>query len=207
MEAVLDVYERAYDPLFPVVNLDESPKQLISEVRKKFIDSRGIWHEDYEYCRQGVVDMYMIVEALGGKREVHIEDNHNRLTYAKIIAHIVENMYKDAVRVTLIEDNLSAHKLSALYELYEPQRAQAIIKKLEIVRTPKHGSWLNIAESELSVLIRQGLKKRTPNRQTLEADCKAWYQNRNQKCARVDWQFQTKDARIKLKRLYPTFLL
>ena len=205
MEAVLDVYERPYDPLFPVVNLDESPKQLISEVRKGFTDSHGVIHEDYEYSRQGVLDMYMIMEALAGIREVHIEDNHDRLTYAKIIAHIVEQMYKDAIRITIIEDNLSAHKLSALYELFEPQRARNIIKRLEIVRTPKHGSWLNIAESELSVLIRQGLKKRTPNRQTLEADCKAWYENRNNKKAKVNWQFRTKDARIKLKRLYPTF--
>lgn len=205
MEAVLDVYERPYDPLFPVVNLDESPKQLISEVRKRFTDSHGVLHEDYEYSREGVADMYMIVEALAGRREVHIEDNHDRLIYAKIIAHIVENMYRDAIRITVIEDNLSAHKLSALYELFEAQRARNIIKKLEIVRTPKHGSWLNIAESELSVLIRQGLKKRTPDRKTLEADSKAWYEKRNNKNAKVNWQFRTKDARIKLKRLYPTF--
>ncbi len=205
MEAVLDVYERPYDPLFPVVNLDESPKQLIGESRKGFIDSRGILHQDYEYIRNGVVDMYMIVEALGGRREVHIEDSHDRLTYAKIIAHIVEDMYADAIRITIVEDNLSAHKLSALYELLEPDRARNIIKKLEIVRTPTHGSWLNIAESELSVLIRQGLKKRTPDRQTLEADVKAWYERRNEKQSKVDWQFRTKDARIKLKRLYPTF--
>ena len=205
MEAVSDVYERPYNPLFPVVNLDESPKQLISEVRKRFTDSHGVLHEDYEYSREGVVDMYMIMEALAGRREVHIEDNHDRLIYAKIIAHIVENMYRDAIRITVIEDNLSAHKLSALYELFEAQRARNIIKKLEIVRTPKHGSWLNIAESELSVLIRQGLKKRTPDRKTLEADSKAWYEKRNNKNAKVNWQFRTKDARIKLKRLYPTF--
>jgi hypothetical protein len=205
MEAVLDVHERPYDPLFPVVNLDESPKQLISEVRKGFTDSRGVLHEDYEYCREGVVDMYMIVEALGGRREVHIEDKHDRLSYAKIIAHIVENMYKDAIRVTIIEDNLSAHKLSALYEIFEAGRARNIIRKLEIVRTPKHGSWLNIAESELSVLIRQGLTRRTPDRQTLEADCKAWYEKRNNKHIKVNWQFRTKDARVKLKKLYPTF--
>lgn len=205
MEAVLDVYERPYDPLFPVVNLDESPKQLISEVRKSFTDSHGILHQDYEYSRQGVVDMYMIIEALAGRREVHIEERHDRLTYAKIIAHIVENMYKDAIRITVIEDNFSAHKLSALYELFEAERARNIVRKLEIVRTPKHGSWLNIAESELSVLIRQGLKKRTPDRQTLQAHCNAWYEKRNQKHTKVNWQFRTKDARIKLKKLYPTF--
>jgi DDE superfamily endonuclease len=114
-------------------------------------------------------------------------------------------MYKDAIRVTIVEDNLSAHKLACLYELYEPQRARNIIRKLEIVRTPKHGSWLNIAESELSVLIRQGIKKRTPNKQALEADVKVWYEKRNEKQNKVNWQFRTKDARIKLKNLYPSF--
>lgn len=206
MEEVLDVYERPYDPKFPVVNLDESPKQLISEVRESFVDSQGVKHEDYEYCREGVVDMYMIVEALAGRREVHIEDNHNSQTYAKIVAHIAEQMYPAAEKITLVEDNLSAHKLAALYEIFEPQRARNIIKKLEIVRTPKHGSWLNIAECELSVLIRQGLKKRTPDRKTLEADAKAWYENRNNKQNKVNWQFRTKDARVKLKSLYPSFL-
>lgn len=205
MEEVLDVYERPYDPLYPVVNLDESPKQLISETREKFMDSEGIVHEDFEYKREGVVDMYMIVEALAGRREVHVEDNHSGLTYAKIVAHIVENMYKDAIKITLIEDNLSAHKLSCLYELYEPKRARSIIEKLEIVRTPKHGSWLNIAECELSVLIRQGIKKRTPNKEDLIRDVKAWYERRNEKQNKVNWQFRTQDARIKLKNLYPSF--
>lgn len=205
MEAVLDVYERPYDPLYPVVNLDESPKQLISEVRKKFMDSKGIIYEDYEYKREGSVDMYMIVEALGGRREVHIRDDHSGKTYAKIIAYIVEEMYPDALKTTIVEDNLSSHKLACLYELYEPKRARNIIKKLEIVRTPKHGSWLNIAESELSVLIRQGIKKRTPSKEALERDVKAWYERRNEKESKVNWRFRTKKARIKLKRLYPTF--
>lgn len=205
MEQVLDVYERPYNPLYPVVNLDESPKQLLSETRKRFMDSKGVIHEDYEYKREGVADMYMIVEALAGRREVHIEDNHSGLTYAKIVAYIVEEMYKDAIRVTIVEDNLSAHKLACLYELYEPQRARNIIRKLEIVRTPKHGSWLNIAESELSVLIRQGVKKRTPSKEALKTDVKAWYERRNEKQSKVNWQFRTKDARVKLKNLYPSF--
>lgn len=205
MERVLDVYERPYDPLYPVVNLDESPKQLISEVQKKFISSEGVIHQDYEYKRQGVVDMYMIVEALAGRREVHIRDDHSGLSYAKIIAYIVEQMYPDAITITIVEDNLSAHKLACLYELYPPQRARDIIKKLEIIRTPKHGSWLNIAESELSVLIRQGIKRRTPSKEDLETQVKAWYERRNNKGNKVNWQFQTKDARVKLKRLYPSF--
>lgn len=205
MEKVLTTYEKAYDPLHPVVNLDESPKQLISETRETFMDSKGILHEDFEYKREGVVDMYMITEALAGRREVLIEDNHKATTYAKVIAHIVEQMYSKAKKITLIEDNLSAHKLSALYEVYEPQRAQAIIAKLEVVRTPKHGSWLNIAECELSVLIRQGLKKRTPTKEALQKDVRAWYEKRNEQQKKVDWQFTTKEARIKLKHLYPSF--
>lgn len=205
MEAVLDVYERPYDPFYPVVNLDESPKQLISEVRQSFVDSQGVIHQDYEYSREGVAQMYMIIEALAGRREVHIEDDHSSQTYAKIIAHIAEQMYPHAKRITIVEDNLSAHKLAALYEIFEPQRARSIIKRIQIVRTPKHGSWLNIAESELSILIRHGLKKRTPDKKMLERDAKAWYQRRNEKEKKVNWRFRTKDARIKLKRLYPIF--
>jgi hypothetical protein len=205
MEAVLDVYERPYDPLYPVVNLDESPKQLISEVRQSFVDSQGVIHEDYEYAREGVTDIYMIVEALAGRREVHIEDDHSSQTYAKIVAHIAEQMYPEAKIITLVEDNLSAHKLSALYEIFDAQRARRIIQRIEIIRTPKHGSWLNIAESELSILIRHGLKKRTPDKETLKRDAKAWYERRNEKENKVNWRFRTKDARIKLKQLYPTF--
>jgi transposase len=205
MEAVLDVYERPYDPLYPVVNLDESPKQLISEVRQSFVDSKGIVHQDYEYAREGVAEIYMIIEALAARRQVHIEDDHTSQTYAKIVAHIAEEMYPQAKRITIVEDNLSAHKLSALYELFDPQRARNILKRIEIVRTPKHGSWLNIAESELSILIQHGLKTRTPDKETLERDAKAWYTRRNQKEKKVDWRFTTRDARIKLKKLYPVF--
>jgi len=205
MEAVLDVYERPYDSDCPVVNLDESPQQLISEKRASFEDSHGVIHQDYEYSREGTVDLYMIVEALGAKREVLVEDNHKSLTYAKVIAHIAEQMYPAAKLITIVEDNLSAHKLSALYDLFPAERARSIIRRIEIVRTPKHGSWLNIAESELSVLTRQGLKNRTPDKETLVKDIQAWYKNRNQKMKKVNWQFTNKDARIKLKRLYPTF--
>lgn len=200
----MDVYSRPYDVRFPVVNLDETTKQLLSEMRQTFTDSKGVVYQDYQYCREGVADIYMIVETLGGTREVLIENDHTSQTYAKVVAHIVEKMYPTAERITLIEDNLSAHKLSTLYEIFEPQRARSIIEKLEVVRTPKHGSWLNIAECELSVLTRQALKERIPDRETLEETVKAWYQNRNQKQKKVNWQFKTKDARIKLKRLYPS---
>ncbi|MDB5261912.1 MAG: hypothetical protein JWQ14_1193 [Adhaeribacter sp.] len=201
MEAVLDVYERPYDANHPVVNLDESPKQLISQVYKTFTDRKGQSYQDYEYQRQGVVDMYMIVEALAGRREVLIEEDHSSQTYAKVIAHIVEEMYPNAQKITLVEDNLSAHKRSALYEVYAPERARRIIQKLELVRTPKHGSWLNIAECELSVLTRQGLKERVADKETLEQQVNNWYRQRKQK--KVNWQFTTKEARVKLKQLYP----
>jgi len=194
MEAVLDVYERPYNPENPVVNLDESTKQLISEKRSCYTDKSGVIHQDYEYRREGTADIYMVVEPLAGKREVFIEDNHNSQTYAKIIAHIAENTYPKAKRITLVEDNLSAHKLAALYEIFPAERARNIIKRIELVRTPKHGSWLNIAECELSVLTRQGLKKRTPSKEELIKDTKAWYENRNKKIKKVDWQFTTKDA-------------
>ncbi len=152
----------------------------------------------------------MIVEALAGRREVHIEEDHSSQSYAKIIAHIAESMYGEAKRITIVEDNLSAHKLSALYQIMDASQARAIINRIQVVRTPKHGSCgsppgLNIAEAELSVLIRCGLKKRTPDKETLQQDVKAWYERRNEQEKKVNWQFRTKDARIKLKHLYPLF--
>ncbi|MBE9217218.1 IS630 family transposase [Plectonema cf. radiosum LEGE 06105] len=204
MERVLSIYQRAYDPLHPVICLDESPKQLIKEVRHPFIDSYGVQHVDYEYSREGVTDLYMIIEPLGGRREVRVEDNHNRFTYARVVAHIAEYMYPEAEKITLVEDNLSAHKLSALYEIFPPERAQHIIQRLEVVRTPTHGSWLNIAECELSILTRQGISKRVADKHTLIEQVEAWYKMKNTKQTKVNWQFTTKDARIKLKHLYPS---
>jgi transposase len=204
MEEVLDVYARPYAPDAPVVGLDESPKQLIRERRESFTDAHGVEHVDYEYIREGTANLYMIVEPLAGRREVRVKDQHTRLDWAEVIAHVVEEMYPTAKKVTLIQDNLSAHKKSALYELFEPERARAIVEKLEFVYTPKHGSWLNVAECELSVLTRQGLKDRVENKEELIRQATCWYAVRNEKTAKVDWQFRTKDARIKLKRLYPS---
>lgn len=203
MEAVLDVYERPYDAKHPVVNLDESPKQLISQVREGFVDSKGVEHVDYEYAREGVADIYMIAEAKAGRREVLVKDNHNRFSYGEAILHMAETMYPEAETITLVEDNLSAHKLSALYEVLPPDRARSIIERLEVVRTPKHGSWLNVAELELSVLKRQGLQARVASKEALQEQVESWYGQRNAKVSKVDWQFTTGDARIKLKRLYP----
>ena len=204
MEDVLEVYKRSYNSKNPVVCFDESPKQLISEKRKGFKDKKGTHYIDYEYKREGVADMFMIVEPLAGRREVLIRDSHNRLEWAKAIAYIVEKMYPDAEKITLIQDNLAAHKKSALYEIFKPERARNIINKLELVWTPKHGSWLNIAEAELSILTRQGIATRVPDKETLTKQAEEWYKIRNGKDSKIDWQFSSKDARIKLKRLYPS---
>jgi transposase len=204
MEEVLDVYEQPYDPAHPKVCLDESPRQLIGERRESYTDEHGIEHIDYEYTREGTADLYMVVEPLAGRREVLVKDQHTRLDWAEVVAHVVEEIYPTAKKITLVQDNLSAHKKSAFYELFEPERARAIVEKLEFVFTPKHGSWLNIAEIELSVLTRQGLKQRVASKEELERQATAWYEKRNGKMSKVDWQFTTKDARIKLKRLYPS---
>lgn len=204
MEEVLDVYAQPYDPAHPKVCLDESPRQLIGERRPPFTDEHGVMHEDYEYTREGTADIFMVVEPLGGRREVFIRDQHTRLDWAEVVAYIVEEMYPAAAEITLIQDNLSAHKKSALSELFPPERARAILEKLHFVFTPKHGSWLNIAEIELSVLSRQGLTSRVESTEELIRQCAEWYETRNGKGSTVDWQFTTKDARIKLKRLYPS---
>ena len=191
MEQVLEVYARPYDPEQPVINLDESPRQLISEVRSGFVDHQGVTHYDYEYARQGVADVYMILEAKAGQRAVLIKDNHNRFSYAETIIHIAEQLHPQAKKITLVEDNLSAHKLSALYEVLPPARARSIIERIEVVRTPKHGSWLNVAELELSVMTRQALPQRVATKEALQQQVTAWYEQRNNKTAKVDWQFTT----------------
>ena len=210
MEDVLDVYARPYDPKHRVVCFDESPQQLVSELRASYIDKKGVKHEDCEYQREGSADIFMIVEPLGKRREVFVEEGHNGIIWAKKMAYIAEEMYKEEVdkveKITVTMDNLSTHKKHNLYNVFEPQRARDIINKLEFVYTPKHGSWLNIAECELSVLSRQALDKRFPTIAELEAQVQAWASNRNNKQKGVDWQFKTKDARIKLKKLYPTVL-
>ena len=207
MEEVLNVYARPFDPDYPVVGLDESPKQLISERRESFTDAHGIEHVDYEYTREGTVDLYMVVEPLAGRREVRVKERHTRLDWAEVVAHVVEEMYPTAKKVTLLQDNLSAHKKSARYELFKPERARAILDKIEFVYTPKHGSWLNVAECELSVLTRQGRKDRIATKEEMIRQTTAWDETRNDTTTKVDWQFTTKDARIKLKRLYPSIKL
>ena len=207
MEDVLEVYARPYNERNPVVCMDESPKQLVSELRESYMNKEGVKHEDCEYKREGATELVMIVEPLGGCREVRVEDNHSGVTWAIIIAYIVEQMYPAADLVTLVMDNLSSHRIHNLYKVFEPQRARAIMKRLEIVYTPKHGSWLNIAECELSVLSRQALQKRFATKQEVEKQVEVWAKNRNHKQKGVDWQFTTQDARVKLKKLYPSVLI
>lgn len=205
MEAVLDTYALPYDCNRPVVCLDEKRKQLVRETRTGFTDARGVRHVDYEYERAGVGVLYMLCEPLGARREVLLETSQDRLAWARVVTHLAETMYPEAERITLVQDNLSAHKLSALYEIHAPKRARAIARRLDIVNTPKHGSWLNIAEIELSLLVRQGLSDRVPDLQTLKAESTTWAATQTANQRGVDWQFTTADARVKLKRLYPTY--
>lgn len=205
MERVLEVYKRPYDPDFPVVCLDESPKQLVSEVQVPIKLPNGSTRFDYEYERQGAAEVYMCFEPLAGFRQIEVVETHDRFQWARVVANLVEGHYSSVKRITLVQDNLSAHKPSALYELFEPQRAKAILDKLEFVFTPKHGSWLNMAEIELSALKRQGLDNRIPSKEKLIEQVEAFQKQRNNNFKKVNWQFAVEDARIKLKRLYPSF--
>jgi len=204
MEAVLDVYERPYDENNPVVGLDESPKQLIAEVRKGFTDSKGVIYHDFEYKREGVADLYLVCEPLRGKRAIFVKDNHNRLNWAEVIRVVAEQMYPAAPKITIVEDNLAAHKPSALYEIMPAEKARAILRRLEFVHTPKHGSWLNVAEIELGLLKRLGIAQRVGSREELEKQVGAYQKARNAKEVKIEWHFRTADARVKLKRLYPS---
>jgi hypothetical protein len=204
MEQVLDVYQRPYDEQHPVVCLDESPKQLIIESRTPIKVSNGTILYDSEYLRHGVAQLYMLFEPLAGKRMVQIRDSNNRLEWAKIVADLVENQYGAASRITLVEDNLSAHKPASMYEVFEPARAKAVLDKVAFISTPKHGSWLNMAEIEFSVLTRQGIAQRLANKEILLEQVYQWQEKQNEKKVKANWQFKTKDARIKLNKLYPT---
>lgn len=205
MEAVLDVYRRPYDIRYPVVCLDETRKQLLRTTRQGFVDSHGIEYVDYEYERAGVAELYMINEPLRGYREVIIRPDHSSRSYAAVLLHLLETVYPDCEGLTLVEDNLSAHRVAALYEICSPERARSLIQRLEIVRTPVHASWLNLAEIELSVLCRQSLQRHIGSIEQLQQIIQQWYSQRNLKSSVVDWQFTTEDARIKLKRLYPAY--
>lgn len=204
MEAVLDAYQRPYDVRYPLVCLDETYKQLLKPMYEGFQDSHGVEHVDYCYERVGSVQLYMVNEPLGGRREVVIKPDHSSRSYAEVLVYLLERMYPDCERLTLIEDNLAAHKVSALYQICPAEQARRLLRRLEVIRTPVHGSWLNIAEIELSVLMRQCLNRYIGSTDEMQLLLQQWYNERNRKQSIVNWQFTTVDARIKLKRLYPT---
>lgn len=206
MEDVLEVYHRPYDPQRPVVCLDECSKQLIGEVRPPLPPRPGqVAKYDSEYERRGTANMFMAIEPLAGKRTVQVTDRRTRIDWAQFIRFLLLSLYPEAAVVVLVMDNLNTHNIASLYEAFDPATARALASRLEIHYTPKHGSWLNMAETELSILSRQCLDRRIDAQETLRQEIAAWERERNQNGAKIDWRFTTTDARIKLKRLYPSF--
>ena len=204
MEKVLEVYKRPYNPLRPVVCMDESPKQLVSESKTPVPAKPGSPAKyDYEYVRRGVCNIFMYSEPLGGKRNVKVTAQKTKRDWALFIMDISEN-YPEAERITLIMDNLETHKPGSFYDTFAPEKAKALWDRFEFIYTPKHGSWLNMAEIELNVLMKQCLDRRIGYVEEVEKEVKAWEEHRNNKNAKINWQFTDKDARIKLKKLYPT---
>jgi DDE superfamily endonuclease len=206
MEDVLEVYHRPYDPQRPVVCMDECSKQLIGEVRTPLPPKPGqIAKYDSEYERRGTANVFMAVEPLGGKRKLRVTDRRTRVDWAQFIRFLLMTVYPEAALIVLVMDNLNTHSIASLYEAFEPDLARALAARLEIHHTPKHGSWLNMAETELSILSRQCLDRRIESQEIMVQETTTWEQNRNEQGAGIDWQFTTADARIKLKRLYPSF--
>ena len=204
MENVLDVYKRPYSREFPVVCMDESPKQLIRETRTPLAPKPGRLERcDYEYERCGVCNIFMASEPLAGRRLAEVTQRRTKSDWARFIKEIAEN-YKDAKRITLVMDNLSTHKAGSLYEVFPPEEAKRIRDRFEFVYTPKHGSWLNVAEIELNVLMGQCLSRRIDDIGEVQSEVAAWQHHRNNLDATVNWQFTTEKARVKLRRLYPT---
>lgn len=204
MEDVLEVYHLPYDSEYPVVCMDESSKQLIGEVRTPIPCKPGYPARfDDEYVRNGVVQIFMEVEPLAGKRHVAITERRTRKDWAQQIKQMLDERYPDAVQVRLVMDNLNTHSVASLYETFKPDEARRLAERLDIHFTPKHGSWLNMAEIELSVLKGQCLDRRIPDMGSMQTEVATWETNRNNAIKAIDWQFTTSDARIKLKRLYP----
>lgn len=207
MEDILEVYKRPYDPEKPLVCMDETSKQLTKETRKTIPAEPGIPSRyDYEYERNGVCNLFMVYEPFGGNRYVSVTAHRKRADWALLIKDLLDNQYPSAKKVVLVMDNLNTHTGASLYETFPPQEARRLLERLEIHYTPKHGSWLNIAEIELRVLSGQCLNRRIPDKQKLRMEVNQWQNQRNFHKTKVDWRFSTDNARIKLKRLYPTLL-
>ncbi len=205
MEDVLDVYVRPYNPRFPQVCMDETSKQLVGETRQPIPAAPGRPRRcDYEYERHGVSNLFLFVEPLRGWRQVSVTNRRTMRDWAHAVKELVDVHYPAAERIVLVMDNLNIHGLGSLYETFPPDEAKRISRRLEIHYTPKHGSWLNIAEIELSVLSRQCLDRRIPAQTELAQAVAQWTHDRNTAQRTVDWRFTTADARIKLKHLYPS---
>ena len=205
MEDVLDVYQRPYDPLKPVVCIDETNKQLIKETRIPGEPGRPE-KVDSEYERNGVADVFMIFEPLAGKRETIVTETRNAIDFANVLKFTSDIMYPLTEKIILITDNLNTHTPASLYKAFSPEEAHRLANRFEWHYTPKHGSWLDMAEIEIGVMCRQALAKPLPDMDSFRKQIKAWTCKRNIECVKVNWQFTTKEARIKLKRLYPTAL-
>ncbi len=204
MEQVLDIYKRPYDPRYPLICMDETPRQLIRETRLPSPVSPGQPARfDYEYERRGVSNVFLAVEPLAGRRWAQVTQRKTKVDWAHFLETIAK-LYPQAEKITLVMDNLNTHGPGSLYESFPPDRAKALWDRFDFVYTPKHGSWLNMAEIELNVLIRQCLARRIDNLDEMQNEVDAWQQCRNNADAKIDWQFTCDNARIKLKRLYPT---
>jgi hypothetical protein len=204
MEDVLEVYHRPHDPEYPVVCVDETSKQLISETRVPIKAKPGQpARHDYEYERNGTANLFMMFAPLEGWRHVEVTDHHTAVDFAHMLRDLSDAHFPGAIKIVLMEDNLNTHKPASLYEAFPAAEARRLVERFEWHYTPKHGSWLNMAESELSVLSGQCLDRRIPDKQTLTEEVAAWEHARNSKHVKADWQFTTADARVKLKRLYP----
>jgi transposase len=205
MEDVLEVYTRPYDPRYPQVCMDEVSKQLLRDTRTPVpMKSGRVERRDYEYERGGVVNVFMFCEPLQGRRWVDVTEQRTKVDWAHQIKELVEERYPEAQRIVLVMDNLNTHTPASLYDAFDPAEAKRLADRLEIHYTPKHGSWLNMAEIELSVLSRQCLDRRVPDFESLQAEVAAWQERRDATATKIDWRFTTEDARIKLKRLYPS---
>ncbi|MDD4363395.1 MAG: IS630 family transposase, partial [Atribacterota bacterium] len=205
MENVLDIYKKPYDEDFPVVCMDESPKQLIEDCNSTGMLPGQQARVDYEYIRHGVVNIFMANEPLKGKRMVEVTESKTKKDWAHFVRRIADEMHPGARKITLIMDNFKTHTPGALYEAFEPEEAKRIWDRFDFVYTPKHASWLNMAEKELHVLNKQCLSRHIATMEDIQREVCAWQENRNNKLATINWQFTSKDARIKLKRLYPSF--
>jgi len=204
MEDVLDQYEKPYDAVYPLVCMDEASRQLLGETKTPFVDGHGVRCTDYEYTRHGEQKIFLATEPLGQWRTTKVTDHRTAIDWAHFVKEEIIDHYPNAQKIILIMDNLNTHTLASLYEAYPPEQARAYAAKLEVHYTPKHGSWLNMAEIELSVLQNQCLqKRRMATKQQLQTATQAWTHERNNKQTGVKWQFTTKTARTKLLRLYP----